>query len=176
MEEEKQCKACQEKINKKATKCPHCGAKQGGLPTIVKVIIIVVVIFACVIGCMKSCANAVNETIDEINSGESATEASPSNSTNETTPKEEKFTYTIDTQYNDMFSYYIEGTVKNNKNKEYSYVSIEFVCYDIAGNNLGTALDNTNNLLGNQTWKYKAMFIGSNEEVDHCDFHKISGW
>ena len=154
MEEEKQCKACQEKINKKATKCPHCGAKQGGLPTIVKVIIIVVVIFACVIGCMKSCAN----------------------STNETTPKEEKFTYTIDTQYNDMFSYYIEGTVKNNKNKEYSYVSIEFVCYDIAGNNLGTALDNTNNLLGNQTWKYKAMFIGSNEEVDHCDFHKISGW
>ena len=37
-------------------------------------------------------------------------------------------------------------------------------------------MDNTNNLLGNQTWKYKAMFIGENNTVDHCDFHKVSGW
>ena len=38
-------------------------------------------------------------------------------------------------------------------------------------------MDNTNNLLGKQTWKYKAMFIGSDQEnVDHCDYHEVSGW
>ena len=175
MEEEKECKACKEKINKKATKCPHCGAKQGGLPTIVKVLIIIVITFACIIGCMRSCTNALNETIDEINSGDTAKEEGTEEKS-DNKQKEEKFTYTIDNQYNDMFSYYIEGTVKNNKNKEYSYVSIEFICYDSAGNNLGTALDNTNNLLENQTWKYKAMFLGDNSTVDHCDFHKITSW
>lgn len=45
------------------------------------------------------------------------------------------------------------------------------------GNNLGTAIDNTNNLLGNQTWKYKAMGIFTDvENVDHCDFKEITGW
>ena len=74
-------------------------------------------------------------------------------------------------------SYYIEGSVKNNKDKDYSYVQIEFVCYDADGNNLGTAIDNTNNLLGNQTWKFKAMAMFSDaENVDHCDYHEITSW
>lgn len=89
----------------------------------------------------------------------------------------EKFSYTIDTQYADTFAYYIEGVMTNNTNKDYSYVEIDFICYDAEGNNLGTALDNTNNLLGGQTWKYKAMFFGSNEElVDHCDYHETTAW
>ena len=42
--------------------------------------------------------------------------------------------------------------------------------------NLVTALDNTNNLLANQTWKYKAMFMDQDgDKVDHCDYHEIIG-
>ena len=87
------------------------------------------------------------------------------------------FEYEVSNQYHDTFAYYIEGTVKNNTSKDYSYFSIEFVCYDAEGNNLGTAIDNTNNLLAGDTWKYKAMFMGSNsDEVDHCDYHEMTKW
>lgn len=92
---------------------------------------------------------------------------------------EEKFSYTIDKAYADEYGvgYYLEGIVTNKTDKDYSYVQIEFICYDKDGNNLGTAMDNTNNLLGNQTWKYKAMFMGTDAKtVDHCDYHEITSW
>ncbi len=41
--ETKQCKKCKEEINKKAKKCPHCGAKQG-LPIWLIIIIVILVI------------------------------------------------------------------------------------------------------------------------------------
>lgn len=92
------------------------------------------------------------------------------------TEKKERFTYVISSEYDNSFSHYIEGTVTNNKDKDYSYVQIEFICYDKDGNNLGTAIDNTNNLLGNQTWKFKAMGLFTDSKTDHCDFHEITGW
>lgn len=95
------------------------------------------------------------------------------------TDTSEKFTYEVTKSYADSanFGYYIEGTVKNTTDKDYSYVQIEFICYDKEGTNLGTALDNTNNLLGNQTWKFKAMGLFDNaKNVDHCDYHEISSW
>ena len=99
----------------------------------------------------------------------------------ETQPKNtnKKFNYTVTNEYTDEygFSHYIEGTVTNNRNKNYSYVQIEFICYDNQGNNLGTAMDNTSNLLANQTWKFKAMaFFSDASNVDHCDFHEINGY
>ncbi len=41
--ETKQCKKCKEQINKKAKKCPHCGAKQG-MPVWLIIVIVIVVI------------------------------------------------------------------------------------------------------------------------------------
>jgi len=60
--------------------------------------------------------------------------------------------------------------------KKSKYCQIEFICYDKDNNNLGTAIDNTNNLLGNQTWKFKAMGLFTDSKTDHCDFHEITGW
>jgi len=92
--------------------------------------------------------------------------------------KEDDFSHTVTSSQSDSagIGYYIEGIVTNNTDKKYSYVQIEFICYDAEGNNIGTAMDNTNNLLGNQTWKYKAMGLFSNQTVDHCDFKEVSGW
>lgn len=161
------CKNCKSEIDSKAKFCPKCSKKQGGLPKWAIVLIIVFVIIVLAMG--SSSGNDDSNTSDN-----STTNNSTNNQSNE---KVEKFSYTIDNTIRDTFAYYIEGTVTNNKDRDYSYVSIEFVCYDSEGNNLGTAMDNTNNLLGKQTWKYKAMFIGSNEEnVDHCDYHEVSGW
>lgn len=92
---------------------------------------------------------------------------------------EKNFSYEISKQYLDKYgvSYYIEGTVQNNTDNDYSYIQIEFICYDKQGNNLGNALDNSNNLLKNQAWKFKAIFIGSYiKNVDHCEYYKITAW
>lgn len=121
--------------------------------------------------------NSASKAIDEALTDDSVETTSDTN--NNTNAKQPKFNYTVDSQYlgDYGFGYYIEGTVTNNKDKDYSYVSIEFICYDGAGNNLGTASDTTSNLLGNQTWKYKAIFMGSDDEaVDHCDYHEITSW
>lgn len=78
-------------------------------------------------------------------------------------------TCNVDKQYGDKYgiSYYIEGSWVNNRDKDYDYFQIEFICYDKDGNNLGTAMDNTNNLLGKQTRKYKAMaMISDTNKID----------
>ena len=146
----KKCKYCKSEIDKKAKVCPNCRKTQGS--SIVR-IIIGVIIGLIIIAAIASGSGSSNTT-------------------------EEKFDYEITSQYADEygFSYYVEGTVKNNKDKDYSYVQIEFVCYDSDGNNLGTAVDNTNNLLGNQTWKFKAIGLFTNQTVDHCDYHEITSW
>lgn len=38
-------------------------------------------------------------------------------------------------------------------------------------------MDNTNNLLRDQTWKFKSMGLFYNiKSVDHCDYHEITSW
>ena len=148
----KKCKYCQSEIDAKATVCPIC-KKKLGMPKWLVILIVLLVI-------------GIGVAIDG-NSNDSA---------NGGTEKKERFTYIISSEYDNSFSHYIEGTVTNNKDKDYSYVQIEFICYDKDGNNLGTAIDNTNNLLGNQTWKFKAMGLFTDSKTDHCDFHEITGW
>lgn len=152
--ETKICKACKSEIDKRATVCPHCRKKQGSPIAAVITLLIIIIGIAAIAG------------------------GGGSSSSNDDKPKEEKFSHTIEKSYADSagFAYYIEGTVKNNKDKEYSYIQIEFICYDKDGNNLGTAIDNSNNLLGNETWKYKAMGMFTNQKVDHCDFKEVKGW
>lgn len=158
----KKCKYCQAEIDSKAKICPNCKKKQG-MP---KWLIILICFITIII-------------IASVSSGNSEENAKEGNVSNNNEQPSEKFTYEITSQYSDEygFSYYIEGSVKNNRDKDYSYVQIEFVCYDKEGNNVGTAIDNTNNLLGNETWKFKAISLASDaENIDHCDFHDISSW
>ena len=148
----KKCKYCQSEIDAKAKVCPIC-KKKLGMPKWFVFLIVLIVIGIGV---------AASGNSDDSAKGE--------------TEKKERFTYVISSEYDNSFSHYIEGTVTNNKDKDYSYVQIEFICYDKDGNNLGTAIDNTNNLLGNQTWKFKAMGLFTDSKTDHCDFHEITGW
>ena len=54
-------------------------------------------------------------------------------------------------------THYIVGTVQNNSDRQYSYVSVEFNIYDGQGNQVGSTLDNVNNLEPHGTWKFKAL-------------------
>jgi len=90
-----------------------------------------------------------------------------------------KVSCSVDKQYGDKYgvSYYIEGTCTNNDSKDYDYLQVEFICYDKDGNNLGTAFDNTNNILGGQNWKFKAMaYFDDVKNISHCDYHEVTGW
>lgn len=144
----KTCKDCGKEVSKSAKTCPNCGKK------LKKPIFLLIFLGFIIIGIAGAALGGNNKE------------------------EGEKFTHNITKSYLDEagFGYYIEGTVKNNLDKDYSYVQIQFVCYDAEGNNLGTALDNTNNLLGKETWKFKAMGMFVNETVDHCDFKEITGY
>ena len=152
MDDKKTCKSCGEEISKKAKVCPHWSKKQSKFPAWLRVLIGVLVI---IIGIAAIASGAQEEKEKE----------------------QEKFSHEVTNEYTDSIgAHYIEGTVKNSNDKEYSYVQIEFVCYDKDGNNVGTALANTNNLGSNESWKFKAMLMSTSGEADHCDFKEITSW
>lgn len=63
--------------------------------------------------------------------------------------------------YNEYLGYSatIIGVAENTSGQNLSYVSVEFSVYDAAGNNLGTALANINNLGKGDTWKFEATLL-----------------
>lgn len=122
--------------------------------------VIIILSFICILLTMAGCSDIVSDLESLKND-------------------EDKFSHEITASYSGDYGigYYIEGTVKNETDNDYSYVQIEFICYDNDGNNVGTALDNTNNLLGGQTWKFKAIFLGtSGNAINHCDYHEMTSW
>jgi RNA polymerase subunit RPABC4/transcription elongation factor Spt4 len=150
----KKCKHCGKEVAKSAKSCPNCGGNLGS-PLIVKFIGLVLAIVLIIVGCSKIFSDAAKEVEKE---------------------KKNSFSHEVTKEYNDSFTHYIEGKVTNKTDKDFSYVQIEFVCYDKEGNNIGTAIDNTNNLLAKETWKFKAFGLFTNVKVDHCDFHEITSW
>ena len=60
------------------------------------------------------------------------------------------------------YGWAIVGHVKNNASKTYSYAQITFSLYDKAGNQVGSAFANINNLESGGTWKFEALVAQSN--------------
>lgn len=73
-------------------------------------------------------------------------------------------------------TYYIEGVIKNNTSFDKDYIQVSFTLYDADGNNLGTALANTNNLKADGTWKFKAMGISTSAEVESFELDEVTGF
>ena len=65
------------------------------------------------------------------------------------------------TEYNEYLGYSVKitGVAKNVSGKKLSYASVEFVIYAADGSNLGTALDNINNLYNGDTWRFEAALF-----------------
>lgn len=75
-----------------------------------------------------------------------------------------------------QFAYKITGTLTNNTDKEQSYIQIEYVLYDADGNQVGTALANTNHLKAGGTWKFEAMSTVSPDQVASWERSDVSGF
>ena len=150
----KKCKHCQTEIDVKAKICPNCRKKQG-MP--IWLIIILVVIAIALFG--------------SIAGGESSSNEKP---TGETTNTEkisllDGYAGSVDSEY----SYEITGTLKNNTNRDYSYVQIEFYVYDSAGNMLDTCLGNNSGLEANGTWNFTASCFFSNGDSYKVASYKL---
>lgn len=55
-------------------------------------------------------------------------------------------------------SYYVEGILKNNTNKDYEYIQLTFYVYDSENNILGEVVCNLQILEGNGSWRFKAEY------------------
>ncbi len=158
--ETKKCKKCQEEINKKAKKCPKCGSKQG-MP-----IWLIVVIVIVVISIIASAGESSSSSPSKKKEGGSAKDTN------------EKFTL-LEHQKSDesnQYFMYIEGKIKNNRDRDMSYVQVTFTTYDAEGNTLGTCLDNNSGLQANGTWKFKAICSEGVDKIDHYELKEITGY
>ena len=61
--------------------------------------------------------------------------------------------------YGDYGSRYLSGILKNNVNKQFNYVSVQFNLYNDRDIQVGSTLDNINNLEPYGTWKFKALVL-----------------
>ncbi|MRT18405.1 zinc ribbon domain-containing protein, partial [Vitellibacter sp. q18] len=81
-------------------------------------------------------------------------------------PKKEKYEIVGDiTSETDSMATYIKGVIKNNSGHDISYAQVTFTLYDKDGNQLGTAMDNINDLKKDGTWKFKAMGMNTDGEI-----------
>lgn len=150
----KKCKHCQSEIDDKAKICPKCRKKQG-LPTW---LIVILVIFGLIV-------------ISSVFGGES--ESGENKPTGTTTTEEitllEGHSGRVDSDY----SYDITGSLKNNTDRDYSYVQVEFYTYDKDGNLLETCLGNNSGLEANGTWKFTASCFFGNGNADDVKSYKL---
>ena len=152
-------KYCQTEIDSNAKICPHCKKKQG-MPVWVIIILVIVVI-----GVISSLGDS-NENGKEENKKVETTKT-------ESLTLEDGYVGSLD-EYG--FSYYIEGYVKNNSNKEYDYISIEFTTYDKEGNVLGSCYDNNSGLEADGRWKFKASCLEDVENIASFKLKEITNW
>lgn len=154
------CKECGTEVSSGAKMCPKCGKDQRNFLIKHKVLSFILVLF--VIGIVASVTGGGN------------------NSTPVSSVQQEKFTLQEGHKgSSDKYgmSYTIEGTIKNNMDKQYSYVQVTFNLYDADGAQIGSAIDNINNLEANGLWKFKAIgSLGDGKAIASYKLVEITGW
>lgn len=146
-------------------------AKEGKKP-IGKIVLGVIVVLV-IIGAVGS----IGGNSSDSSAGDTSTAAE---ATQQTEGKEEpQEPYTIADEVEDtsnQFAYKITGTLTNNTDKEKSYIQIEYVLYDADGNQVGTALANTNHLKAGGSWKFEALGTASPDQVASWERSDVSGF
>lgn len=152
----KMCKECGAEVSSKGI-CPKCGKDQKNFFLKHKIISFILIIVVIVV--IGGIAGGNKGTI-------------PTTSTQEN----ERFSLVTDNKTTDSIgTTYIEGEIKNNTDKSYSYVQVTFNLFDESGAQLGTAVANINNLEANGTWKYRAIGLVS-QKVASYKLAEITGW
>ena len=146
-------------------------AKEGKKP-IGKIVLGVIVVLVII-----DAVGSIGGNSSDSSAGDTSTAAE---ATQQTEGKEEpQEPYTIADEAEDtsnQFAYKITGTLTNNTDKEKSYIQIEYVLYDADGNQVGTALANTNHLKAGGSWKFEALGTVSPDQVASWERSDVSGF
>lgn len=125
--------------------------------------------------------SAYSAAIDEAASGTVQTSDGASVATpaaGEATSAEPADKYSIDGEEltGDAYSCKISGVYTNKAGKDLSYVQVSYNLFDADGNQIGTALANTNNLADGGTWKFEAFGPAAVDEVASYKIGDVTGF
>lgn len=125
--------------------------------------------------------SAYSAAIDEAASGTVQTSDGASvaaSAAGEATSAEPADKYSIDGEEltGDAYSCKISGVYTNKAGKDLSYVQVSYNLFDADGNQIGTALANTNNLADGGTWKFEAFGSAAVDEVASYKIGDVTGF
>lgn len=170
----KQCKFCRTEIDDKAKVCPQCGRKQ---PSKAKKIVLIVLIALCAIIVIAAIAGGSGSKDNPSRVTGTVETQAPENTdlvaklsynklATETDPAAGQTSYGLQC---------INGTIKNTSGKQLSYVAVTFALYDQDGNQIGTAIDNINDLTADSTWKYTATPL-TTDQFASFELTSVDAW
>lgn len=134
-------------------------------------------------GIVLATQSAMSSAIDEATSGIVSTDDVSARPQGETEPAgaadaSDEPSYAIadvEMTGND-YSVTISGTFTNNSDQEVSYVQLTYRLLDADGNQLGTALANTNNLAAGGAWKFEATGFEPLSSVASFELADVTGF
>jgi len=127
---------------------------------IILTLLLIIVIFS--VGCCGS-----STTVDSTGSTSSSTSVSTSTS-------DLQLVGSSSVETGDYGTKYIVGRIQNTGKKTYSYVQVTINLYDDSGAQVGSTLDNINNLEPGGIWKFKAMWL--EDDATKYKIKEITGW
>lgn len=131
--------------------------------------IVVIIVLGVIFSPKEEKAKVVDKPTSETSQEEAKEEAKP----------EEKVAYEItDLKVDESgFTPKATGILKNNTDKDKSYIQIEFAVKDSDGNKLGTAIANISDLKAGDTWKFEAMSFSTDEgQIIDLDDYEVTGF
>ena len=146
-------------------------AKEGKKP--IGKIILGIVVVLIIVGAVDSMGGKSSDS----STGDASKPAEASQQAEEQQEPQEPYTIADEVEdTSNQFAYKITGTLTNNTDKEKSYIQIEYVLYDADGNQVGTALANTNHLKAGGSWKFEALGTVSPDQVASWERSDVSGF
>ena len=140
-----------------------------------------VVVNVAAVAIVLATQSAYSAAIDEAASGtvqnsDGASAAAPA--AGEATSAEPADKYSIDGEEltGDAYSCKISGVYTNKADKDLSYVQVSYNLFDADGNQIGTALANTNNLSDGGTWKFEAFGSAAVDQVASYKIGDVTGF
>ena len=168
----KACVGCGKFIHKEAKFCPYCGYKNRKPSQGIGWYIAFLIIF---IFFLSQCRPDQDPSTVQTTSNAGKALPTPT-ATPKPTPAPKFEFVTGPTGEGNEYTYEITGILRNNTDRDYSYIQVTFTLYDRSGNNIGTAWANANNLKSGGTWKFNATAFMDDDEIARFELDDISGW
>lgn len=140
-----------------------------------------VVVNVAAVAIVLATQSAYSAAIDEAASGtvqtsDGASDAAPAAGEATSAEPADKYSIGGEELTGDAYSCKISGVYTNKAGKDLSYVQVSYNLFDADGNQIGTALANTNNLADGGTWKFEAFGSAAVDQVASYKIGDVTGF